>query len=142
MQALTPLVDDDAIDIDVVIRRPDQSFTTVQIKARSKSCAAGDGALFAAIPHELRDNYWFVFYSERMDKTWIMSSEEFLKESNRNKTGKNIGSNSIWFNGKRTDKATGKINEHCKPQFEKYLATDFSRLITPGVPAKRLDAVP
>lgn len=37
-----PLVDDDAID--VVIRRPDQTFTTVQIKARSKC----DFALYLA----------------------------------------------------------------------------------------------
>lgn len=122
-----PLVDDDAID--VVVRRPDQSFTTVQIKARSKTCATGDGALFAAIPHELRENYWFVFYSERMNASWIMSSEEFLKEANQNKTGKNIGKSSIWFNGKRKNKLTGLTKEYCKPQFERYLVDDFSRLI-------------
>ncbi len=50
-----PLVDDDAID--AVVRRDDESFITVQIKARSKTCVAGDAALFAAIPHELRANY-------------------------------------------------------------------------------------
>lgn len=64
-----PLVDDDAID--AVIRRPDGTFTTLQIKARSKKVVPGDGALFAAIRHELRENYWFVFYSERMDMTWL-----------------------------------------------------------------------
>ena len=92
-----PLVDDDAID--AVIRRPDESFTTVQIKARSKNVVAGDAALFAAIPHELRDNYWFIFYSERMDMTWILSSAEFISEASQNKSGKNKGKRSIWFIG-------------------------------------------
>ena len=121
-----PLVDDDAID--AVIRRPDGSFVTAQIKARSKDVVDGDAALFAAIPHELRNNYYFVFYSERLDLIWIMTSEEFIKEAVQNKTGKNVGKRSVWFNGKRKDKATGISKEYCKPQFEKYLARDFSRL--------------
>ncbi len=81
-----PLVDDDAID--AVVRRPDGKFVTVQIKARSKDVIEGDAALFAAIPHEIRENYWWVFYSERMDMTWIMTSMEFVKASVQNKTGK------------------------------------------------------
>ena len=108
-----PLVDDDAID--AVIRRGDSSFITVQIKARSKDVVSGDAALFAAIPHEQRDNYWFVFYSERMDITWIMTSEEFIEESVQNKRGKNKGKRSIWFNGRKTNRKTGEVTEHCKP---------------------------
>ena len=123
-----PLVDDDAID--AVIRRPDKKFITVQIKARSTEVIPGDAALFAAIPHELRDNYWWVFYSERMDMMWIMTSREFLAEAVQNKTGKNKGKRSIWFNGKRMNKLTGRHEEYCKPQFEKYLARDFRRLIS------------
>jgi hypothetical protein len=126
LDVYVPLVDDDAID--AVVRRADGSFVTVQIKARSKDVIDGDAALFAAIPHELRDNYWFVFYSERLDSIWIMSSEEFIRESVQNKTGKNAGKRSIWFNGKKKDKATGKSVEYCKKQFEKYLVEDFSRL--------------
>jgi hypothetical protein len=126
LDVYVPLVDDDAID--AVVRRTDGSFSTVQIKARSKKVAAGDAALFAAIPHELRQNYWFVFYSERMDMTWIMTSEEFIKESNQNKNGKNKGKRSIWFNGRKTDRDTKEILEHCKPQFEKYIAYTFDRL--------------
>jgi len=122
-----PLVDDDAID--AVIRRSDGSFTAMQIKARSKNVVGGDAALFAAIPHELRDNYWFVFYSERMDMMWIMTSKEFIAEAHQNKNGKNKGKRSIWFNGKKKDRATGIYTEHCKPQFQRYLATDFERLI-------------
>jgi hypothetical protein len=121
-----PLVDDDAID--AVIRRNNGSFITTQIKARSKDVIEGDAALFAAIPHELRDNYWFIFYSERMNMMWIMTSEEFIKESIQNKSGKNKGKRSIWFNGTKTDKTTGKKNEYCKIQFEKYISNDFSRL--------------
>lgn len=129
LDVYVPLVDDDAID--AVVRRADGSFVTVQIKARSKDVIDGDAALFAAIPHELRDNYWLVFYSERLDSIWIMSSEEFVKESVQNKTGKNAGKRSIWFNGKKKDKTTGKSFEYCKKHFEKYLVKDFSRLKSP-----------
>jgi hypothetical protein len=126
LDVYVPLVDDDAID--AVVRRSDGSFTTVQVKARGKDVIDGDAALFAAIPHELRDNYWFIFYSERMNTMWVMSSAEFVKESFQNRTGKNAGKRSIWFNGKKKDKTTGTSVEYCKKQFEKYLAKDFSRL--------------
>lgn len=131
LDVYVPLVDDDAID--AVIRRPDETFTTVQIKARSRQCVPGDGALFAAIPHELRDNYWFVFYSERMETMWIMTSAEFIDVSHQNKSGKNKGKRTIWFNGRKTDKKTGAIVEHCKPQFERFIANDFQRLVLPVV---------
>jgi hypothetical protein len=127
LDVYVPLVDDDAID--AVVRRADGSFTTVQIKARSSDVIEGDAALFAAIPHELRDNYWFIFYSERMDMMWIMSSNEFIEESVQNKTGKNKGKRSIWFNGRKKDKVKGVTVEYCKPQFEKYVANDFQKLI-------------
>ena len=122
LDVYVPMVDDDAVD--VVIKREDGSFISVQIKARSKKVVFGNAALFAAIPHEQRDDYWFIFYSERMDMIWIMTSEEFIKESVQNKTGKNKGKRSIWFNGKNTKNQT----EHCKPQFKKYIAKKFDRL--------------
>ncbi len=121
-----PLVDDDAID--AVIRRPDGSFITVQIKARSKSVVKGNAAIFSVRSHEWRKDYWFVFYSERMDMMWIMSSKEFIKETRPNKSGKWKGLRKIWFNGRKTEKKSGKVTEHCKPQFIKYVAEDFSRL--------------
>jgi hypothetical protein len=65
-----------------------------------------------------------------MDKMWIMTSKEFIANSDQNKTGKNAGKRTIWLNGKRTDKQSGVVIEHCKPQFEKFLAKDFSRLAT------------
>ena len=120
-----PLVDDHGVDC--VIKKEDGIFIEVQIKARSNEVAEGDAALFAAITHELTPNFYFVFYSERLNSMWIMSSEEFLSECVTNKNGKNKGKRSIWFNGKRTDKASGRKVEYCKKQFEKNLCSDFSR---------------
>lgn len=124
LDVFLPMVDDDAID--AVIKKPDGSFVEVQIKARSNDNKYGSAALFAGIPHEFRKNYWFVFYSERMNTIWILSSKEFITESNQNKTGKNAGKRSIWFNGKKTIEQT----EHVKPQFKKYVATNFNRILS------------
>ena len=120
-----PLVDDQGVDC--VIKKSDGTFIEVQIKARSKTVKDGDAALFAAIYHDYTPNFYFVFYSERLDSMWIMSSEEFLKECVTNKTGKNTGKRSIWFNGNKTNKQTGVKEEYCYQKFEKYIAKDFSR---------------
>ena len=120
-----PVVDDHGVDC--VIKRPDGTFIEIQIKARSKDVKAGDAALFAGIYHELTPNYYFVFYSERLAAMWILSSQEFLAECVTNKSGKNVGSRSIWFNGNKKDVQTGQKKEYCYPRFEKYIAMDFSR---------------
>ena len=73
-----PMIDDDAIDL--VVKRPDGKFVEVQIKARSKHVKFGSCGLFAGLIHIYRPNYWLVFYSERIDKLWILSSKEFIKE--------------------------------------------------------------
>jgi len=122
-----PLVDDDAID--AVIKRPDGTFTEVQIKARSKTVKLGDGALFAAITHEHRPNYWFLFYSDRLEMMWLMTSAEFIAEAVQNKTGKNVGKRSVWFNGTRKNKETGEREEYGKERYQKYVAKDFTRLL-------------
>lgn len=72
-----PLVDDHGVDC--VIKREDGVFLEIQIKARSKDVTDGDAALFSAITHEPTPNFYFVFYSERLEKTWILSSEEFWR---------------------------------------------------------------
>ena len=120
-----PLVDDHGVDC--VVKKTDGTFIEIQIKARSDKVTPGDAALFSAITHELTPHFYFVFYSERLDSMWILSSEEFLQECVTNKTGKNAGSHSIWFNGNRRDKESGMKKEYCKKQFEKYKCTDFSR---------------
>lgn len=120
-----PLVDDHGVDC--VVKKQDGTFIEIQIKARSREVADGDAALFAAISHELTENFYFVFYSERLNKMWIMSSEEFLKECVTNKTGKNAGKHSIWFNGKKLNPDTQKKEEYAYERFDKYSCTDFSR---------------
>ena len=80
--------------------------------------------------HEQRPDYWFVFYSERLDTMWIMSSDEFLMEASQNKAGKNAGKRSLLFNGKRKNKDTGEPEAYVKEKYKKYVQTDFSRLRT------------
>ena len=123
LDVFLPMVDDDAID--AIIKKPDGSFVEVQIKARSNYVKFGDGGLFAAIPHKYRKSYWFVFYSERMKTTWILSSNEFIKEARQNKSGINIGKRSLKLNGVNTKEK----KEHTLPQFKKYVVTNFDRIL-------------
>ena len=122
-----PLVDDDAID--AVIKRPDGTFTEVQIKARSKTVKLGDAGLFAAITHKSRQSYWFCFYSDRLETTFLMTSAEFIAEAVQNKSGENAGKRSIWFNGTRRNPQTGEREEYVKDRYQKYVVKDFSRLL-------------
>ena len=129
-----PLVDDEGID--VIVKKDDNTFIMVQIKARSKNVKFGDASLFANIYHEKRDNYFFIFYSERMQKDsetpfyWILSSEEFLNTATTNKTGKHIGSKCIWFNGIKSDKINGIREEYVKDKYQKFVYTNFNKIIS------------
>lgn len=120
-----PLVDDHGVDC--VIKKADGTFIEVQIKARSREVTDGDAALFAMIEHEPTKNFYFVFYSERLETMWVLSSEEFLQECYTNKNGKNAGKHILWFNGNRINKQTGKKEEYCKEKYKKYICKDFSR---------------
>lgn len=123
LDVYTPMVDD--MGIDAVIRRTDGTFLEVQIKARSDSTRFGDAGLFVVNKHEIgRDNYYFVFYSTRLNTKWIMSSADFVKESLLVKNGKNKGMRQIWFTGKNTKEK----KEYTKPKFEKYVAKNFDLL--------------
>ena len=123
LDVFIPMVDDDAID--AVIKKPDGTFVEIQIKARSKEINFGAAAFFSAIRHDYRPNYWFVFYAERLDKLWILSSKEFIKAAVQNKSGNNVDTRAICFNGKNT-----KTNiEHVRPQYKKYLAENFDRIL-------------
>ena len=119
LDVYVPLVDDHCVDC--IVKKQDGTFIEIQIKARSNEVVFGDAALFSAITHDPTKNFYFVFYSERMDMMWILSSDEFLKECVTNVKGRNKGSRSIWLNGKRNGV------EYCKPQFEKYVCRDFTR---------------
>lgn len=115
-----PMVDDDAVD--AVIKRPDGQYVEIQIKARSKDTRVGNAARFAAIPHELRQNYWFIFYSETLNQIWILSSAEFLKEANTNKNGKNAGKHHLVLGGQRCGE------DYPLEKYRKYMVADFSRI--------------
>lgn len=75
LDVYVPLVDDHGVDC--VIKKEDGTYIEVQIKARSAEVNDGDAALFSAIVHEPQENYYFVFYSERMNMMWILSSANF-----------------------------------------------------------------
>ncbi len=120
LDVYVPLVDDDAVD--VLVKRSDGSIAQVQVKARSADVTPGDAALFSAITHELREDYWFVFYSERLEKVWLMESEDFIREGVQNKNGKHVGKRAIWFNGRR------KGLEYAKERFARYEVENFARL--------------
>lgn len=126
LDCYVPLVDDHGVDC--VIKREDGTFIEIQIKARGEEVAQGDAALFSAIEHELTPNFFFIFYSARLATTWILSSEEFVEHSNQNKKGKHVGKRSIWFNGYKTDKKTGKKQEYCYERFKEFIVHDYSRL--------------
>jgi hypothetical protein len=115
-----PLVDDRGVD--AVVRTENGTYIEIQIKARSKDVKKGDEALFCPIQHEPRKNYRFIFYSEAMKKTWIMSSEEFIDNSCQNKSGKNKGKRSIKFNGNKNGES------YPLERFEKYSVTSFESL--------------
>lgn len=125
-----PLVDDDGID--AIIRHENGRKADLQIKARSKDVSFGDAALFGPLPHGgVRDGYFFLFYAERMESMWLMSSADFIEQSVSNKTGKHIGKRSIWLNGRSRKSMT----EHCRPQFLRWCISaggrhDFARLRT------------
>ena len=125
LDVYVPLIDYDGTDL--VVKKSNGTFIEIQIRARSKTVAMGNGASFANFPCEKRKNYFYVFYSERLNTFWIMSSEEFLKHSKQNGVGKNIRGRFISFNRRCKDKKTGKYTEPIHERFKKYIAKDFSR---------------
>ncbi|MBR5034412.1 MAG: hypothetical protein IKX71_03820 [Bacteroidales bacterium] len=85
-----PIADDHGVDL--IAKTPLGNIVEVQVKALAKTTKGG---LFAAINHTSKNNYYFVFYLEGLDKTWILSSADFVKQASQNKSGKNIGKYSI-----------------------------------------------
>ena len=74
-----PFIDYDGTDL--LIKKSNGTYIEIQIKASSKTIAVGYSASFGRIPHEKRKNYFFIFYSEKLNIIWILSSDEFLKYS-------------------------------------------------------------
>lgn len=128
LDVFVPLVDDDGID--AIVYRPDGSTALIQIKARSKDVKFGQAAYFSSIDHPtMRPDYWFVFYSERMDKTWIMTSREFREVSGKFRLKKgNAERCKLFFNGKKADRATRICTEYTLPRYSRFEVADFSRI--------------
>ncbi len=81
------LVDDQGIDC--IIRVNAKKHLDIQIKARSKT--AKQCFRFAAMSIEVRNNYYFIFYTEKNNTFWIMPSKTVEKLAYQNKHGKNTG---------------------------------------------------
>ena len=80
----------------------------------------------SSLPRET--SIWPQRDSERMELTWLLSSQEFIAEAVQNKSGKNRGKRSLWFNGTRRNKQAGTVEEYCKDRYLKYVVENFGRL--------------
>lgn len=89
------LVDDQGIDC--IIRKSNNSkpcYVDLQIKARSKNIK--NPTLFAGMKiEEPRENYVFLFFSEKEGTFWIIPSKDLVNVASRNEKGKNKGKYSI-----------------------------------------------
>ena len=122
---------------DLVVKKSNGTYIEIQVKASAKTIATGYSGLFGNIPHKDKKNYFYIFYSEKLNIIWIMPSKDFLKYSKQYKTGKNIGKRVIELTGNRKNvsleasakkgKKTNKREEYVHERFNKYIATDFSR---------------
>ena len=91
-----PLVDDHGID--AVILGSRGKAVSLQIKAVSKNVEKGTSAFFAAISHPRdKKNHYFLFYVERLDLMWLMSSEDFLCNSRQDRSWEKFGTRNIRF---------------------------------------------
>ena len=108
-----PIVDDHGVDC--VVKKKDGTFLEIQIKARAsdvKQCG-----FFTVDNHEDSiNNFYFVFYSERVDTYWVFTSSDFIKNSQLNIRGKNKGRRKI-----RLVTDGGKIRE----EFQEFICNDF-----------------
>ncbi|MBT3022051.1 MAG: DUF4365 domain-containing protein [Candidatus Thiodiazotropha sp. (ex Lucina aurantia)] len=109
------LVDDQGIDC--IIRIDDQTYIDIQIKARSK--IAKQWNFFAAMTIEPKDNYFFIFYTEKNDTLWVMPSKEVVNYAVTNKNGKNKGKHSLTLpKSETTQKALAFVKYKGEAGFE------------------------
>ena len=115
-----PIVDDDGID--AIIRGKNGKKLDLQIKARSDAVVFGSSGLFSTGKSHpsYRPNFYFIFYSERLDAVWVMSSRDYLENCTTSKTGKNVGWRQIWLNGR----SAKDQKEYPNKRFNEWLVTD------------------
>ena len=91
LDVYVPIVDDKGIDC--IIRRGDNDYIEIQIKARSADCNPKESGKFAGLKIlEPRENYYFLFYSEKAKTYWIIPSLELVCKASKVKTGTQQGS--------------------------------------------------
>lgn len=101
------LVDDKGIDC--IIRKDENTYIDIQIKARSKT--AKQWNLFAAMTIMPKNNYYFIFYLEKNNTFWVIPSNDVVKYSSTNKNGKHAGKHSITMpKSETTEKAKKFLN--------------------------------
>ena len=123
------LVDDQGIDC--VIRINDARYLDVQIKARSKNIKPKNYGFFPALTVPVnRNNYFFIFYVEKADEYWVISSEKIIELAkvygssiNQVLTGDNKGKYSVRLTGLR------KGIPVPKPRFEGFIANKGFNLL-------------
>lgn len=95
-----PLVDNQGIDC--IIRRGDNDYVDLQIKARSKNCQLQNAGSFNGMKIlKPREKYFFILYSERVRTYWIFPSTDLVAEAVENKEGKTKGKFSITLTGQK-----------------------------------------
>ncbi len=102
------LVDDQGIDC--IVRFDEHCYIDLQIKARSENAKYFN--LFSAMKFEPKDNYFFIFYTEKNDTFWIMPSHDVAEYAQQNKDGKHQGKYAL-----RLPKSEKSSNND---KFEKY----------------------
>lgn len=125
------LVDDKQIDC--IIRRGDKKprYVDIQIKARSKKCDPKNAARFAGLKIDNpRENYFFIFFSEQLKKTWIIPSTDIANEiGSKNKKGKNKGKFTLNMAGHSTKKNVAIGDGTTTKRYEKYEGDKGFRLL-------------
>lgn len=112
------LVDDQGIDC--VIRQGPNKYFDVQIKARSKDCNPKNAGNFPQlVVPEPRKNYIFIFYSERINKYWIIPSTVLVAPGfcNQIKSGPSLGKYRVML----TNYSTAKDSVSARPKYEKWI---------------------
>ena len=121
-----PLVDDRQIDC--IIRRGDDHYIDLQLKARSRD--GNFAAMNIACP---RKNYFFVFYVESIKTRWIFPSRDLVEAANQDRTGRNTGKFNIYLTSRsgREVRPSQTFDEYI--DFSEYLGIDreFERLRGP-----------
>lgn len=118
------LVDDQGIDC--IVRLDNKRYIDIQIKARSKDVKQWN--LFAGMEFEPRDNFFFIFYTEKNNSFWVIPSVELISLCSVNKTGRHVGKMHLSLpkqnTGEKADKYDKYKNDNGFELLKKYGSSD------------------